>query len=76
MGYILPYIPIQSMQYANRMEKGEQGIPVVSSVPIIQNDIQNSFSAHHKTSQEHKKISFQQVLSRIEGKGLIINETI
>ncbi|WNB90575.1 hypothetical protein [Bacillus sp. NEB1478] len=76
MGYILPYLPIQSMQYANRMEKMGQGIPVVSSVTPIQNDIKNKFSEHHKSSQNHKKLSFQQVLSRIEGKGLTINETI
>jgi hypothetical protein len=76
MGYILPYIPIQRMQYASRMEKGELGLPVVPSVPPIHNDTVHT-SSHPKSSYtvEEKK-RFHQVLSEIEGKGLIINETI
>jgi hypothetical protein len=76
MGYILPYIPIQRMQYASRMEKGESGLPVVSTVPPIHNDtVHTSSSQKSRYSVEEKK-RFHQVLSEIEGKGLIINETI
>lgn len=76
MGYILPYIPIQRMQYASRMEKAEQGIPGVSSVPSIQNDNIHSSSQPRKSFSIEDKKRFHQVLSEIEGKGLIINETI
>jgi hypothetical protein len=76
MGYILPYIPIQRMQYASRTEKAEQGLPVVSMVPPIQNDtVHTSSYQKNRISLEEKK-RFHQVLSEIEGKGLIINETI
>jgi hypothetical protein len=76
MGYILPYIPIQRMQYAIRMEKPEQGLPVVSVVPFIKNDtVHTSDDQKNRNSIEGKK-RFQQVLNEIEGKGLFINETI
>jgi hypothetical protein len=76
MGYILPFIPIQSMQYANRMVRSEQGIPVITRVPHIQNETRNKYIPLNNNDSEHKKISFQQVLSSLEGKGLMINETI
>jgi hypothetical protein len=76
MGYILPFIPIQRMQYASRMEKAEQGIPVVSSVPPIQNETIHTFTNQKKSNSADAKKRFHQVLSEIEGKGLILNETI
>ncbi len=75
MGYILPYLPIQQMQYASRMEKAERGLPVVASVPPIQNDDVRSFQ-HQKRLTFEEKRSFDQILSEMEGKGNIINETI
>jgi hypothetical protein len=76
MGYILPYLPIQRMQYASRMEKAEQGLPVVSIVPPIQNDSDHTSSKQKRSISLEEKKSFHQVLSEIEGKGIIINETI
>ncbi|KZE63394.1 hypothetical protein AWM68_15375 [Fictibacillus phosphorivorans] len=75
MGYILPYIPIQRMQYASRMEKPEQGLPVVSYVPPIQNNNVHTFN-HSKKLDIEKQRRFDQILSEIEGKGLFLNETI
>ncbi|MBN3555032.1 hypothetical protein JYA63_12190 [Fictibacillus nanhaiensis] len=75
MGYILPYLPIQQMQYASRMEKAERGLPVVASVPPIQNEDVRSFQQKKSLTFE-EKTSFNQILSEIEGKGLMINETI
>lgn len=75
MGYILPYIPIQRMQYASRMERPEQGLPIVSKVPPIQNDNVHTFNHNKKFAVEEKK-RFDQILSEIEGKGLFLNETI
>lgn len=76
MGYILPYVPIQSMQYAVRMEKPPRGLPVVSVVPPIQNEtVSTPFNLKNHNPSSVKK-RFHQVLSEIEGKGLIINETI
>jgi hypothetical protein len=76
MGYILPYIPIQRMQYAIRMEKLEQGLPVVSVVPSIKNDTVHTSDDQNKRNSIEGKKRFQQVLNEIEGKGLFINETI
>ncbi|MBY6036282.1 hypothetical protein KUV80_06445 [Fictibacillus nanhaiensis] len=76
MGYILPYIPIQRMQYASRMEKPEQGLPVISNVSPIQNNDVHTPLHQKKNELLHEKKTFHQVLSEIEGKGLIINETI
>lgn len=76
MGYILPYIPIQRMQYAIRMEKPEQGLPVVPVVPSIKNDTFHTPDDQKKRNSIEGKKRFQQVLNEIEGKGLIINETI
>lgn len=75
MGYILPYIPIQRMQYASRMEKPEQGLPVVSQVPPIQNNNVQTFN-HNKKLDLEKQKRFDQILSELEGKGLFLNETI
>jgi hypothetical protein len=76
MGYILPYIPIQKMQYASRMEKSESGLPIVSHVSPIQNDTVHTSSSQKDRHLLDKKKRFDQVLSEIEGKGLHINETI
>jgi hypothetical protein len=76
MGYILPVIPIQRMQYASRMEKAEQGIPVVSCVPPIQNDTIHKFTNQKNSYPASEKKRFHEVLSEIEGKGLLLNETV
>jgi hypothetical protein len=76
MGYILPYLPIQRMQYASRMEKGKQGIPDVPNVSRIQNEHMKLLNQQSSTFIKDNKQSFHQVLSEIEGKGTTINETI
>ncbi|ANX12092.1 hypothetical protein ABE41_008740 [Fictibacillus arsenicus] len=76
MGYILPYVPIQNIQYAVRMEKPQRGLPVVSAVPPIQNETVPTPSSQKNHDPSGVKKRFHQVLSEIEGKGLIINETI
>ncbi|MCM3719156.1 hypothetical protein [Fictibacillus phosphorivorans] len=76
MGYMISYMPIQSMQYASRMEKSEAGLPVVPRISPIRNE-KFPIPLNLKSSYAFKeKKRFHQVLAEIEGKGLIINETI
>jgi ABC-type transporter Mla subunit MlaD len=76
MGYILPYLPIQRMQYASRMERSKQGIPEVPTVPPVQNEIIKLLNQKKSKFIKDKKQSFRQVLIAVEGKGATINETI
>lgn len=76
MGYILPFIPIQRMQYASRMEKAEQGLPVISSVPSIQKDHVHNLHNQKKRYSLEENRRFDQILSELEGKGLFFNETV
>ena len=76
MGYILPFIPIQRMQYASRLEKTEQGLPVISSVPPIQNNHVHNFHVQKKRYSLEENRRFDQILSELEGKGLFFNETV
>jgi hypothetical protein len=75
MGYIMPYIPLQLMHYASRMEKPKQGLPILSNVPPIQNETMSILNSKKRNAPSEKK-KFDDVLLNIDGKGLFLNETI